>query len=317
MRNGLIAWYNFFCLVFVIHAHLLHAHGCFAMVRIEKLVVPLFSILAGYSWGGLLKRTRGDGAIYGLKLFLYPYLFWSAMYMLLNDVFLDCFVRHCGFELSLGDVVYNLFTGYSALHLWFLITLVYVSLIITWLYRMFHGSMWYGIAVAALLALSIIVPEMDFMATPNRYVEYFHTWFFWVLPGFSIGLLAAIPKSKVYEKRWIKSYALPSMWILGVIMLFCGHGRGIELPLAAALIVTALVFPRVDTPKWTVATISYIMGVYLIHALFTSAFNVALRLTPEHPLPELLAWPVAVIIFFVSWGVVWALRKIPVVKNLV
>lgn len=317
MRNGLFAYYNFFCLVLVAYGHLLHEPSGFVMTRIGRLVIPLFSILAGFSWGGLLRRTRGEGLIYGLKLFLLPYLFWSIVYMLLNDVVLDCFIRHAEFAVSLPDVVYNLLTGHSALHLWFLITLVYVSIAITCLYRVSHGSKWFNFVVVGMLVLSIVLPEMNFMASSNRYVEYFHTWFFWLLPGFCIGTIASFLKAKAYEKWWIKGVLAPILGLLGVVMLFWGRGRGLELPLACALLVVALAFPRVQAPGWMLVAVPYSMGIYLVHALFTSSTNVALRLTPEQPMSECLAWPIAVAVFFVAWFAVWVMRKIPVIKNLV
>lgn len=320
MRNGLKFWLNFFCLVFVAHSHIVHSPTSWVLHKIDTLVIPLFSMMAGLSYGGFLKKTNGVGIWQGIKILLLPYLFWCCVYFSLNYVLLDCFIRHCDWDVTLGDGMFFLLTGFCGIQMWFLITLVYAMLIFTGLFKMLGNTVAYRIVVFALLALSLVLPDMRFIADNAerfRYVEYYRVWFSWLFPGFCIGALLALPKGKSYDAIWIKRWLVPVALVLGFLWLFFGKYRGVALPAATALVLAACAYAKFYAPKWLSATAPYVMGIYLIHALFTSATNVALRLTPEHPISEYLAWPVAIIVFFVSWLAVWMLRKIQVVKNLI
>ena len=189
MRNGLKFWLNFLCLVFVAHSHIVHEPTCWFLRRVDFLVIPLFSMMAGVSWGSFLKKTKGCGVWYGVKMFLYPYLFWLGVYFMLNYVVVDMFVRHGEWGVSLSDVVFFLLTGHCGIQLWFLITLVYAMLIFTGLFKMLGNTVMLRVAIAVLLVLSLILPDMDFVtssADQFRYVEYYRVWFSWLFPGFCI-----------------------------------------------------------------------------------------------------------------------------------
>lgn len=320
MRNGLKFWLNFLCLVFVVHSHIVHSSTPWALRKIDTLVIPLFSMMAGLSWGGFLKKTKGHGTWQGIRVLLEPYLFWLFVYFALNQVVMDLVIRHNGWSVSVSDIVFYLLTGFCGIQMWFLITLIYAMLIFTGLFKLFGNTVAYRIVVFALLSLSLILPDMRFItdnAEKFRYVEYYRVWFSWLFPGFCIGALLALPKAKFYDALWIKRWLVPFALVLGFLWLFFGKYRGVALPAATALVLAACAYSKFYAPKWLSATAPYVMGIYLIHALFTSAANVALRLTPENPISECLAWPIAVAVFFVAWFAVWVMRKIPFVKNLV
>lgn len=320
MRNGLKFWLNFLCLVFVAHSHIVHTPTCGFLQRLDFLVIPLFSMLAGVSWGGLLKKTGGAGTWYGLKMLLLPYFFWLATYFVLNYVVLDVFVRRESWGVSWFDALFFILTGYCGIQMWFLVTLVYAMLIFLCMFKAFGNSPAFCFATFVLLVAALWLPDAQFVQSASgrlRYVEYYRVWFSWLFPGFCIGVLLSLPKARGYDAPWMRKYVVPALSALGFAWLFWGRGRGIALPAAAALVVAACALPKVYAPKWLSATAPYTMGIYLVHALFTSALNVVFNSTPDNPISEWVAWPASVAIFFVSWWAVRVLRRIPYMANFV
>ena len=237
MRNGLKFWLNFMCLVFVAHSHIVHTPTAWALRRIDCLVIPLFSMMAGLSWGGFLKKTRGVGSWMGIKTLLLPYLFWCGVYFSLNYVVMDIFVRHNGWNVTLLDGIFFLLTGYCGIQMWFLITLVYAMLIFTGLFKSLGNTVACRIVVFILLVVSLVLPDMQFVienAGKFRYVEYYRAWFSWLFPGFCIGVLLALPKAKSYDAIWIKRWLVPIALVIGFAWLFFGKYRGVALPAATA-----------------------------------------------------------------------------------
>src|SRR5574344_1727256 len=112
MGNGWLAIINIVCLIAVIHTHL-RAEPVHPIVRdVLRLVIPLFSLIAGRSWGAFLKRTKGLGAMEGVKLFVFPYFFWLACYFALNNVVLDVVVRRGSFAVPpVSQIVSGVFAG--------------------------------------------------------------------------------------------------------------------------------------------------------------------------------------------------------------
>ena len=94
MKKEWISWLYIVLMVVVIHEHLDTVPDSFLINTLKRPCMPLFAALAGFPWYGLLKRTKGVGVFYSLKLFIYPYLFWSLLYVLLNTLVLDVFIRH-------------------------------------------------------------------------------------------------------------------------------------------------------------------------------------------------------------------------------
>ncbi len=139
-----------------------------------------------------------------------------------------------------------------------------------------------------------------------------------MMPSFSAGILFALPRAKTFPSSHVRRYWASPLLALGLVVLaipFTMPGRPVFA--AATIFLAALAYPSVYAPRYLAATAPYIMGIYLVHALFTSAVNVALGLGPDHLLPAYFAWPTAIAIFFTSWFAVWVMRKIPVVRNFV
>ncbi len=312
MRNSLRFYLNFLCLVFVAHSHIVHAPSCWALKRIDMLVIPLFSMMAGVSWGVFLKKTRGNGTWQGVRLMLFPYLFWLLVYFVLNYVILDVIIRGNKFGVTFADGIFYLLTGYCGIQLWFLITLVYAMLIFVALFKLLGNTWKYRLAVIAILAISLILPDMR-IVTDNaerlRYVEYYRVWFSWLFPGFCIGALIALPKAKSWDAHWIKRRMVPILLAVGFLWLFFGKYRGVALPASVALVVAGCAYNKIYAPKWLASTAPYVMGIYLVHALFTSSFNVFLGLTSSNVVSEFYAWPLAVCAILLSWFFVWAMRR--------
>ena len=278
--------------------------------KVDSLVVALFAMMAGVSWGSFLKKTRGEGWWFGAKMFLYPYLFWSVVYFSLNFIVLDVIIRHNELSVSLPDVVFCLLTGYSGLHLWFLITLLYTIVIITYLYKIIKIRSAFILVALILSIVVLLIPYFpSVLESPSRYVEYYRLWFVRLFPAFVIGALLSLPKAKVYSQWWVAKIIIPSAVLLGIACLLFGGWRGSHLPAAVAVVLVASLDFNVPTPKWISGAASYIMGIYLVHALFTSAVNVLLGLSPANTLSELYAWPIAVLVFFASWFSVWFMRR--------
>ena len=310
MRSNIRHWLNVFCLLFVVHAHLLHAPGGVMFCKIDNLVVALFAMMAGVSWGSFLKKTRGEGWWFGAKMFLYPYLFWTVVYFSLNYIVLDVVIRHNELSVTLSDIVFFLLTGYAGLHLWFLITLLYAIVITTYLYKFIKIRSAFILVALLLSIVALLIPYFPTVAdSSSRYVEYYRLWFIRLFPAFVIGVLVSLPKAKVYSQWWVAKIIIPSIVLLGVVCLLFGGWRGSHLLAATAVVLVASLDFNIPTPKWISGVAPYIMGIYLVHALFTSAVNVLLGLSPANTLSEFYAWPIAVFVFFASWFSVWFMRR--------
>ena len=317
MRNGWFSIFNFLCLVGVIHHHIICEPTSVFLKSVLTLVIPLFSLMAGYSWFSMTKRTKGAGAVYGLKVFVVPYLFWAVMYFLLNNVVLDVFVRGEAFSLPDVSRLLKMFVfGGVAVHLWFLAILIYSTLLSAIVFRFVptKGLLIYNIIM---LFIWLFIWRCHFINCEGTIGWKFKTYFAWFAVFFAIGGILSYWRQSSYTSRMMQCYVVPCLLLFGVVFMIVFTGKGAELILATAVYVAALSYPLRKYPTWLATSSSYGMGIYLIHAIPVAVVNCTASYFGVERIGSGWAWLISFILFFVCWLGVWVLRKVPLGANVV
>lgn len=317
MKKEWISWLYVVLMVCVIYEHLDTVPDSSLINALKRPCIPLFAALAGFPWYGLLKRTKGVGIFYSLKLFIYPYLFWSLIYVLLNTVVLDVFIRRGALEFSITDFFSTLFMSTRTVHLWFLIALIYVMATHIFLRRLVKDTHIYNIMLVIVAGVAFILHRANFFDHSYAALRFFGFNYMGILKFFTLGMLFAIPKAKWQEQhRWQLRNILP------VLLVFCVIAR-IYVPGFYTFVATAFVmlvimtYPNVYAPKWVVATLPYTMGIYVAHLLFTSVVGLLMPYFGVECLSQPISWICAMIIYFLDWFFVWCIRRIPFMCNVV
>lgn len=309
MRNGWFPWLNFFCLIAVFHGHVISEESSTLLNCVLQLVIPFFVLMAGFSWGGVLRKTKGAGALYGLQLFLWPYLFWSLSYFVLNNIVLDVVFRHQYFSITVQEILSAFFLGGAAVHTWFLISLIYAASVYAVVYRV--RSRICCLFAILLSFVSLLIPVLGVL--PENVVGHFLQFYFLrFMLGFSVGFFLSTLQKDIFTKLIVRCGVIPVMAVVGVMILCFWNLKGFEIFFATALFMGMLSFPKMYCPEWLAKASSCTMGIYLVHFLFTSGVNIGLGLSHERPMSAVLSWFVCGILFFVCWAFVWVLRRLPI-----
>lgn len=315
MRNVWFAWFNFVCLIFVIHAHLYAVPLDGVVYKIILLAVPVFAITAGYSWGSFLKRTKGEGGIYAVKMFALPYLFWSLVYYLANYVVLDVFIRGGEFSIpTFNELMSIVFLGAASFQLYFLSTLIEVCVVTVLLRGIVRSDICFNVIVAALGIGMAAFAELKLSGSET--LHNFQFYVCWVIPNVCFGILLAIPRADFYKKRSTCMVVLLLM-LVGLVLHAMLDRHISSILLSCAIVALTMFHPKVYAPQWLLDTAPYIMGIYLVHGLFDAAASELWKLLYAGRMPNVVAWPLALIVFYLSMAVVKLQRKIPVLKNFV
>ena len=304
-------------MVGVIHQHLDTVPDSFWVDALKRPGIPLYAVLAGYPWYGLLKRTKGAGMFYSLKLFVYPYLFWSIIYVLMNFVVLDVLVRRGALEFSIIDFFSTLFMSTGTVHLWFLVALIYVMATHILIRRLIRDDKVYKVILIIVACVAFILHGASFFDNSYAALRFFGFNYMWLLKFFTLGMLLAIPRAKWYEGHKLSlTFALLILLALHVVG-WIYVPRTFIFPAVAFTMLLIMVYPNCCAPKWVVATLPYTMGIYVAHLLFTSIVGLLLPLFGIQHLTQPYAWACAIIIYFIDWFFVWCIRKIPFMRNVV
>lgn len=317
MNNGWLAIINILCLIAVIHTHLMAETVHPIVHNVLRMVIPLFSLIAGYSWGNFLKRTKGLGAMEGIKLFVLPYFFWLTCYFVLNSVVLDVVIRRGSFTIpSLSQIVSGVMFGGFAVHTWFLIVLIYCLIISTKMYqkiakKKLYYSIMLFIGVVALAVSSIYANDS------SGFLHFAACYACWLIPNFCLGVCIGSLKKDFFCRPVIRKYVIPCCVTFGLIAILSIEIRGGETLLVLGIFMGAMAWPYNSAPKWILGTSQYGMGIYLTHLLFTSVVNEGLKLIHVSALSDACAWIVSVVIFILAYYLVMILRKMPYMGNFV
>lgn len=184
-------------------------------------------------------------------------------------------------------------------------------------YRLNLAKPIYVAALAILGVGTLAFSSIPMQCATMSVLGYVRSWMCWMVPNFVFGLLFSIPFASKYTGDGIKHFVLPVLWATGLISITLVNCRGGETMLALAIFLTALVFPKVRTPKWVIVTASYIMGIYFSHVLLTSLCNFVIGEFGLRAIPDAFAWPLSVILLLIAWGGVYLMRKMPVLRNVV
>lgn len=333
MRNGWFLWCNFFLLFAVVHRHLPCAPDVIVINRLFKLVIPLFTIIAGYSWGTLLRKTGGIGLWGGLKFFVYPYLFWLVAYYLYNNVLIEALIWHHQYHAPSALKVLGLIVdGQTAGFLYYIVALIYAMTATLVLYMFSKGKRIFYHVTGLASVVAVIVHACITSRVCGRFynpvVEVFCLKICWAVPTFLAGIVFSAFNQKEFTSLSIKRM-LPFLWIIGIVLLMpdginCVLYGGIRTDvystyvLACTILTTMLAFPISVVPRWVKASAPYIMGIYLVHGLFT--FGVGKVMLPKIGYETIVFpydWMVSIVIVVFSWVLVWLMRRIPMLRAFV
>ena len=316
MKKNWMAWIYCLLLTAVIRCHLKRTEPLFFEEVAFGMAMPLFAMFAGFSIGYLLKKTKGVGVLSGLKLFLLPYLFWTLIYIVLNNFILDVIIRRQQLNYSATDFISAVFFATGAVHTWFLAALIYVFIFHIALRKMLSNDRAYEIAVLGVVCGAFLLHGRSFF-NGCILTHFFGAEFMYVLSYFTLGVEFSLPKIKMYSSVCLVRYVLPMGWVIAVLSLLFLDVKISSHILGVTLFLTTLVLPSVPTPRMLFAVLPYTMGIYLTHLLLTSAIGVLLDVFEMGPICWAFAWPLAFLLFWGAWFVVWVLRKIPGLKNVV
>lgn len=315
MKSGWVAWLYLLMMILVIHTHLFHVGDTLLEESIVGFAMPLYASVAGVSWGAVLKKTRGCGVFSQLKFFIYPYLFWTVVYVVLNYVFMDVMIRHQQFHFSINDALSAVFMASGVVHTWFLVVLIYVMSIHILLYKYLADKSLYIPLLLMVSVLSFVYYGASFFEGSFPAWRFFGFQFLKVLSFFTLGMLFSIPKTKHNTENRTRWVVVPLLWGIGLTLYVCFPA---SLPIMVGVVLlTMITTPKLPTPRWLKATLPYTMGIYMVHLMFTSFVNVILQSMGNKVLSRPLAWAMSLCIYFACWGTVYCARKLPLLRNVV
>ena len=322
MRNGWFAWCNFICMFIVVRQHLPYASDPPLIQKLVLLVIPLFAIIAGCSWGWVLKKTKGKGVLPGLKFFIYPYLFWLVIYYL-YQTFLSVCVQHQDYRAPRWELVVSwVFNGQTFLPLYYIVTLIYVMLASLATYNFFSRKNLFYVLSGVTTIVMLIAHSVDvqYLESYSLYpvLDWICRRFCLVVSYFMMGVLFSSVNPKRFAEAPVK-LCLPFVWILGIVV-FAFSSRGYNAAiLICAIMMTMLAFPDVHIPQLVKTSAPYIMGIYLAHGLLTIACWKVMWLKQggERVIFFPYDWLLSVAFLFITWGVVWLMRRMPALRAVV
>lgn len=316
MKKNWMAWIYCLLLTAVIRCHLKRTEPLFIEEVAFGMAIPLFAMFAGFSIGGLLRKTKGIGVLSGVKLFLFPYLFWTLVYIVLNNFILDVIIRKQSLNYSATDFISAVFFATGSVHTWFLAALIYVFIFHIALRKILSSDRAYKIAVLGVVCGAFLLHGRSFFNVCIL-THFFGSEFMYVLSYFTLGVAFSLPKIKMYSSVFMVRYVLPIGSVIAVLSLLFLEVKISSRIFGVTLFLTTLVLPNVPTPRMLFAVLPYTMGIYLTHLLFTSAIGVFLEVFGTGSICWIYAWPLAFMLFWCTWFVVWVSRKIPGLKNFV
>lgn len=315
VMNTTICYYRILSAFLVV---CIHVHMVWARPRaIESVAVPLFSCIAGYFWYRTLTKSSGGWVLgFRVKRILLPYLFWSFVYWIANDVFLDGFVRHQSIRIpSLHSLVDFFLYGSVSAHLWFLACLFYVT-IVSWclwyLLGQYQFILGWVLLVLVIVCIGGILLICDSPSSPI--LEFLRLYGLRLGAFFGIGCIFAVIPPNTWN-RTVVHFLVITLCVLGTLALFVFPGLITCAPLVVGAMGVALVWPNLPLPAILRSCSDSSMGIYLVHLLLTSGMYFFLQKRYGSELPISVGLMVALTVFFLSWGIVESFKRVPVLKG--
>ena len=283
--------------------------GANVAMRLTDMNVGIFAAISGFFVAnGLNKNESLRVALRKRVVRLLPiYLMWSGIYLTASTLIARHFDRLLDFQYLIGVIV----RGGAACHLWYLIALLYFSILVLFLSRFSPTMMQNKFFLSGAIALWLWV------ATLGDYTFWFG-YYFGRLVAFSLfGMLLYGLREKLVRLPWI---VWVGIGLAGVLFRLCCDGLAHKFILDA--IGTIAILPMFVNWPWRMERLgsklaSLSLGVYLIHPLFAAVVAIIAR--------RYLSVPVDLWGMMTMWFAVWGaaivialfMGRIPVVRRFV
>lgn len=299
--------------------------------------VPLFAMMAGFlivwSWESR-EFVFGDVLAKQFKRLMVPYLFWALVYWFLNNVIYDPVFK--GEPLTVPcfiPLLKSFLLGGTAPHLWFLPSLFYSQLILSFVFLISRGIASIKLSfLVAFLLLGLAGSCFINATTSTSFSGYLKLYFCRLMVFFALGGLYYFFWSKIKNttqpSRMVRLLLVAIMVVIYLLVLN-RIVTGLIWPfifIASALFWWVLMDnlkpylqsdARVKLSEIGAFIAKQTMGIYLIHVIYTTIASVACQKINLCPLSPLMAIGVTVIVFVVSAVSVVVMRRIPALKKVV
>lgn len=264
------------------------ASGCGACLFASlNFAIPAFSMMAGFLTVRTLLRPGTAVAGYlgrrALRL-LWPYLFWTAVFLVLRHIVFDALLAHGRATPRAADSWgFVIFLGAAGPHLWYLPSLLYATLLAGGLCALAARMHWPCALPLALLAVGGLVASATLPQEDHTLSQLLAFYPLRLLGFFALGGLAADRKPWLdavfmrWRTTWAFGLGLVIAWAWAMLIL--GLVRGLILPylfFTGGLFVLAVWFCKGERPAWVQRWAGYTMGIYLVHPAYTRLLNVLL-----------------------------------------
>jgi surface polysaccharide O-acyltransferase-like enzyme len=297
---------------------------------IARACVPLLFMVSGAL---LLPRQESIGDFYRKRFqrVIFPFLFWSVLYLLWNNAGYQNYTLINAFK----TIVVNIVTKPAEYHLWFMYELFGVYMLAPLIRKAvdskYETVLWYFVAIWFVfgplkrLIQSFVPYDIIFdLGYLTGYIGYFvlgyllirihiKKWMLWA--SAVVYLVSALFTGGITAYYFIYRPGMTEFYqyLLGVNIVFLSVSAFLLLKAAGEKIFSV---PRPRLAKSAVSLTSASFGMYLIH-VFVLIF---LRVNSLGPLdgPTILMVPVTtILVFIISWIIIAILQKTPILRSLV
>ena len=297
---------------------------------IARACVPLLFMVSGAL---LLPRQEGIRDFYYKRFqrVIYPFLFWSALYLLWNSA------GYQNYTLinALKTMAISILIAPAEYHLWFMYELFGVYMLTPLIRKAVDSQretiLWYFIAIWFIfgplkrLIQSFVPYDIIFdLGYLTGYIGYFvlgylliripiKKWMLWTsfFVCVASGVFTGYITFYYYQTR--PNMAEFYQYLLGINIVFLSVSAYILLKAAGDAIFS---IPRPRLAKWAVGLTSTSFGMYLVHVFVLNFIRVNL-ISPIDS-PSIYTIPlVTILVFIISWAIIAILQKIPILRSLV
>lgn len=297
---------------------------------IARICVPLLFMVSGAL---LLPRQESIGDFYRKRFqrVIFPFIFWSALYMLYNRA---GFQNYTVFN-ALKTMLITLLIAPAEYHLWFMYELFGVYMLTPLIRKAVDNNretiLWYFVAIWFIFGplkrlFQTYVPyDIIFdLGYLTGYIGYFVLGYLlvrisikkWMLWASAVVYLVSAVFTGYMTMYYFQTR--PNMtefyqYLLGINIVFLSVSAYILLKAAGDAIFSV---PRPRLAKFAVGLTSASFGMYLVHVFVLNYLKTNL-LSPLDS-PTVFTIPlVTILVFAVSWVIIAILQKIPILRSLV
>jgi peptidoglycan/LPS O-acetylase OafA/YrhL len=273
------------------------------ILRYNQIAVGLFAAISGFLLSQTIDRVSTKDVIKKRFARIVPlHVIWSIIYLSafsLSDCFLHTPVGYLQ-NINLVFIAKAFLRGCATVHLWFLPSLFYSSILLVFIDRLFpRKKIMYLVASAIVLFGAALL---------NNHLAYYDIRLLaFLLMGF--GLFRILPESSLS----ISTKKALFLWLIAVLLygFFYGHIHRYIIDFILIL-VTMIVFSDKRIPRTQVGTFfsSVSLLVYLVHVLIATLLSSFIKRFFHMPAGILLMFSTWLLVFFLSVVFSWSCNKL-------